>query len=216
MLSTHRRTTGFTLIELLVVIAIIAILAAILFPVFARARAKARQTACLSNIKQIGLGLMMYAQDHDETYPTTGGAWWYPLMPYVKNEDVFRTPAYADDATASSDYVINGLIAHGATMARFDRPSQQISIAIRAEGAPWLGYHPWPADHTSWDDLDAYVAGDGHNWLVDHIGTDVHNEGSNYGFVDGHAKWYRWEQTLEPQLPGMHNIERSLPHWHHD
>jgi prepilin-type N-terminal cleavage/methylation domain-containing protein len=63
------RTNGFTLIELLVVIAIIAILAAILFPVFAHARAKARQTACLSNMKQLGTGLMMYAQDYDETLP---------------------------------------------------------------------------------------------------------------------------------------------------
>ena len=63
------RTVGFTLIELLVVIAIIAILAAILFPVFAQAREKARQTACLSNVKQVGLGLMMYAQDYDEVLP---------------------------------------------------------------------------------------------------------------------------------------------------
>src|SRR6266699_2776893 len=64
-----RKRTGFTLIELLVVIAIIAILAAILFPVFAQAREKARQATCLSNFKQIGLGVMMYVQDWDETYP---------------------------------------------------------------------------------------------------------------------------------------------------
>ena len=73
---SHRN--AFTLIELLVVIAIIAILAAILFPVFAQAREKARSASCLSNEKQIGLGLMMYTQDYDETYPTAyflvGGA----------------------------------------------------------------------------------------------------------------------------------------------
>ena len=64
-----RRRTGFTLIELLVVIAIIAILAAILFPVFAQAREQARMSTCLSNFKQIGLGVKMYIQDWDETYP---------------------------------------------------------------------------------------------------------------------------------------------------
>src|SRR3569833_2553172 len=64
-----RRSTAFTLIELLVVIAIIAILAAILFPVFAQAREKARQITCTSNMKQIGLAMMQYVQDYDETYP---------------------------------------------------------------------------------------------------------------------------------------------------
>jgi prepilin-type N-terminal cleavage/methylation domain-containing protein len=67
--NSVRRRSAFTLIELLVVIAIIAILAAILFPVFAQAREKARQAACLSNLKQIGTGVMMYVQDYDETFP---------------------------------------------------------------------------------------------------------------------------------------------------
>ena len=67
---------GFTLIELLVVIAIIAILAAILFPVFARAREQARRSVCLSNMKQIGLGLGMYMQDYDQTFPPGGPKAW--------------------------------------------------------------------------------------------------------------------------------------------
>jgi prepilin-type N-terminal cleavage/methylation domain-containing protein len=69
MVSVRRRQGGFTLIELLVVIAIIAILAAILFPVFAQAREKARSSSCLSNQKQTALAFSMYAQDYDETYP---------------------------------------------------------------------------------------------------------------------------------------------------
>ena len=101
-----RNERGFTLIELLVVIAIIAILAAILFPVFSRARENARKTACLSNGKQIGTALMMYLQDWDETFPfwvvpcrpggfqQSGGL--FPteqLQPYMKNWDVWRCPS---------------------------------------------------------------------------------------------------------------------------
>ena len=94
---------AFTLIELLVVIAIIAILAAILFPVFAQAREKARQTSCLSNLKQIGLGLMMYTQDYDETYPMNLFLGFEPgpcvhlsqvaIAPYIKNMDIYKCPS---------------------------------------------------------------------------------------------------------------------------
>jgi prepilin-type N-terminal cleavage/methylation domain-containing protein/prepilin-type processing-associated H-X9-DG protein len=98
----QKAVRGFTLIELLVVIAIIAILAAILFPVFARARENARRTACLSNMKQIGLGAMMYAQDFDETmvsyrYMTPTGTyimgWTVALQPYVKSRQLFICPS---------------------------------------------------------------------------------------------------------------------------
>src|SRR4028118_570049 len=94
-----QRLKGFTLIELLVVIAIIAILAAILFPVFARARENARRASCLSNAKQIGLGVMQYAQDYDEklpfsyTNPGPGGIWADTIQPYVKNYQMFKCPS---------------------------------------------------------------------------------------------------------------------------
>src|SRR5215472_15354065 len=102
---------GFTLIELLVVIAIIAILAAILFPVFAQAREKARQTSCLSNSKQIGLALLQYEQDYDEQFPVGskfdpavnnqlawGQGWAGQIYPYTKSAQILKCP---DDSTSN-------------------------------------------------------------------------------------------------------------------
>src|SRR5262245_19496294 len=110
MRFTPAKARGFTLIELLVVIAIIAILPAILFPVFAQARERARATSCLSNLKQLGLATMMYAQDYDETLfiqpfpgcytdPNTGAVatyQYYPdlLYPYVKSIQLFKEPDF--------------------------------------------------------------------------------------------------------------------------
>lgn len=124
----RRRFPGFTLIELLVVLAIISVLAAILFPVFARARENARRASCMSNLKQIGLGVMMYAQDYDEKYPlnwhgndpedvntdlskpsgvflVNGGhyvTYMDFIFPYVKNLQLFVCPSARSDATVPS------------------------------------------------------------------------------------------------------------------
>jgi len=98
-----KRPNGFTLIELLVVIAIIAILAAILFPVFAKAREKARAISCVSNLKQLGLGFTQYTQDNDENFPVgvipqgLGQGWAGTIYPYVKSTGVYRCPD--DDAS---------------------------------------------------------------------------------------------------------------------
>jgi len=117
MVCLRRRSGGFTLIELLVVIAIIAILAAILFPVFAQAREKARSASCLSNQKQIALAFSMYSQDYDETYPPAvdpvTNLWWeQSVSPYIKSGNVggiLTCPSAASRAWAySMNYYLSG------------------------------------------------------------------------------------------------------------
>ena len=208
---------GFTLIELLVVIAIIAILAAILFPVFAKAREKARQTSCLSNVKQIMLGLLMYAQDYDETLPSQmpchrtaqSGDWPYGLgwvqdkvMPYIKNTQIFTCPSASslDLSTGFGGYVFAGRpfggcqtattdATHDRSLANFKGPS---GSAMMTDG-PGGGMFRWCP--TSWSPdwnpghYDAFLA----NGRTDCCKNPEcrHNEGANVGYLDGHAKWQR-------------------------
>jgi prepilin-type N-terminal cleavage/methylation domain-containing protein/prepilin-type processing-associated H-X9-DG protein len=122
MKTTHRSyRSAFTLIELLVVIAIIAILAAILFPVFAQAREKARQSSCLSNLKQMGVALMMYTQDFDETLPpginnafSSNRTWMHHIAPYTKNRGIFVCPSASDLVPNVTNPGNNGTGGYGA------------------------------------------------------------------------------------------------------
>jgi prepilin-type N-terminal cleavage/methylation domain-containing protein/prepilin-type processing-associated H-X9-DG protein len=197
---------GFTLIELLVVIAIIAILAAILFPVFARARENARRSSCMSNLKQIGIAMMQYTQDNDELYmvvdETTSYDWFDPLQPYIKSKQVFRCPSLRESTPPTeTDYLINALFAHGTSMAQFENVSQQIAAAERKENITAEDYH---AEATG---LQGGVdAGE----FFDRLETQRHLGGSNYLFGDGHVKWYRWENTITPAGTsgvGLHNVD---------
>ncbi|MFM7321270.1 MAG: DUF1559 domain-containing protein, partial [Armatimonadota bacterium] len=243
---------AFTLIELLVVIAIIAILAAILFPVFAQAREKARSIACLSNCRQIGLGLMMYAQDYDERSPSADHdsedaadlyPWYAPLQPYIKNDGVFRCPsvggtapeAYAIPLDAAiwsrlrTDYLINGFFSHGLAYASFSTPSEQIVVAERRARWAAFDYHAWiePDGHDGGDEAPgSWGRGklDGSGFALDGMTPDPtnigrHQQGSNHVFGDGHAKWMRFSQTLQPGPAGlgMHNRDGlTEADWHHD
>ena len=211
------RQRAFTLIELLVVIAIVAILAAILFPVFAQAKQAAKKTQDMSNIRQIGMAIQMYAADHDDcsvVKDEDAGYDWFPsLFPYVKNAGVFRSPAYkALPDEPETDYLINGVFAHGTSLTAFSAPADQIVLALRTQPTEDTDYHPWPGDLASWDDPAAYVhPSENEDWFRERIFEEAFSKGSNYAFADGHAKFMRFEQTLVGfGYPGRHNVDRQI------
>jgi prepilin-type N-terminal cleavage/methylation domain-containing protein/prepilin-type processing-associated H-X9-DG protein len=183
-----RRRSAFTLIELLVVIAIIAILAAILFPVFAQAREKARTTTCVSNGKQMGTALMMYAQDYDERLPRVYTAnfgpvnngprdWKQDIEPYVKNRDVFRCPTRA---TQWPGYGYNVWFAtsSGVALAEIEFVAKQILIAdLQATNTTGAVDRSMPTGCR-------FSNGDT-RFQAEHR----HQNGLIGVFADGHAKW---------------------------
>ncbi|MCE5238514.1 DUF1559 domain-containing protein [bacterium] len=191
---------GFTLIELLVVIAIIAILAAILFPVFAKAREKARQASCLSNARQMGIGLVAYIQDYDEAHPGcyigvwTGAFWstsnpggnrrWFQVVePYIKNSQIWKCPS-SNSAAGALDYGVNRSVfpedVNPQRLANFQAPANTIAVSERPNtgGASQHPYH-----------CAAYG-----QYGCCHV-QDPHNNGGNFVFLDGHAKWMKSEST---------------------
>ena len=203
-MSKLNKRHAFTLIELLVVIAIIAILAAILFPVFATAREKARQTACASNMKQLGMSFLQYIQDYDEAWPignSSGGQRWASqLYGYVKSNNVFTCPS--DPKTQASDvelsYAYNAnfatlptngtqlvwyqsqLTAPASTVVMFE-----ITNGLRQSSAAGYGY--WT---TSYE-----MNGQGTNAFGDYRGAPSlglyparHNSAANFLAADGHVK----------------------------
>ena len=209
---------GFTLIELLVVIAIIAILAAILFPVFARARENARRSSCMSNLKQISLGIFQYTQDYDEKFPihndsskTPGGygGWSVLLDPYLKSKQILQCPSDSTLAPTTpnqggyTDYAINltlsydGAAARGLSLAALTYPS--LTVALCEDFDPNASTSPaslgffWSAGNAAVTNGTTVAAG-----FATFRGTapnsgaaQRHLDGANFAFTDGHVKWYR-------------------------
>jgi prepilin-type N-terminal cleavage/methylation domain-containing protein/prepilin-type processing-associated H-X9-DG protein len=218
---------GFTLIELLVVIAIIAILAAILFPVFAQARSKARQTSCLTGMKQLGTGLIMYAQDWDETLPLNdyvgnglvpligwrdpraGDSWCSGIYPYVKNSQIYICPEAVEHPDPTSPWrgpvknedgavsYLMNYVTRGRPLAVIPAPADL--IFLHEGDRRWRVSHCRPRPETPTSRF--YVE-------INYPFYDTrHNEGSNLLFSDGHAKWRKkssillTEFGLKPNVP---------------
>lgn len=190
---------AFTLIELLVVIAIIAILAAILFPVFARAREKARQSSCLSNVKQISLAMKMYIQDYDNVcmpvstragghYASSVTYWVEMAQPYIKNWQIMICPSGSRPETVTSrltgeeiPYLISGDCGYGMNQNFGWKPSTPIREMAVPEPANTIVFADgtYIATHPFW-----WTYSGGYYFL-----SARHNDGMNCGFLDGHAKW---------------------------
>jgi len=209
----HERR-GFTLIELLVVIAIIAILAAILFPVFARAREKARQSSCLSNVKQINMGVMMYTQDYDETFPlgfvnrpsfADRYTWPGAVFPYINNRQVFDCPSqrlrcvehpeFGVYYKGSRSYGMNAYLCPTSsppTLGDIDAPAEIVTIGDMTPNVAWLTWQMFPPSNGMRQ--DALDGSENKSWDHDTPGEYSfnfcvrHNGQGNVGYADGHAK----------------------------
>jgi len=228
-----RERRGFTLIELLVVIAIIAILAAILFPVFARAREKARMTSCLSNMKQLGLGIMMYVQDYDDqlclnnhpccisnftryaTGDTSAANWIVEVVPYVKNAAIFECPSARNawGATVSA----GGMTMPSATNYAYNGHCRNRSLAQFATPAQFPVLVEWAACESSAYMRPSDCCG-GQNWALPYndvpsywgvqhaaLGGPTLEDGLyNVTFLDGHAKVQKPRRLWTIDYPAVH------------
>ena len=218
-----RNSRAFTLIELLVVIAIISIIASILFPVFARARENARRASCMSNLKQMALGMMMYVQDYDETFPrahvylngsSTATFWWKTIQPYTNSKQLFYCPSSPNAGNMSVDpqnleYSINYFVAPTSTaVVKLSTIQSASTIYLMMDGGgEWVNDSTvlTPGTANGQSSYNPGVGGAGINcsahitnakYLSD-CQSGRHFGGENIAFTDGHVKWYQSRDIVQ-------------------
>jgi len=222
------RMRAFTLIELLVVIAIISIFAAILFPVFARARENARRASCMSNMKQIALACVMYTQDYDgalfpyeyQTSTNTAGSEMKVISPYIKNTQVFRCPSSAQSYATPAGSTVNCnadptffyCSSYGFPAVAASDNQKAVLLNLNWGGnVIILDSIPEPSQTcllaetkklvdtiNSWGYTHFYANSADLSGYDGAVVPDRHLEGSNYAFIDGHVKWLKKETALTP------------------
>ncbi|MBI3919790.1 MAG: DUF1559 domain-containing protein [Armatimonadetes bacterium] len=198
-MKPKRRLPGFTLIELLVVIAIMAILAAILFPVFARASEKARSASCQSNLKQLSLSFLMYAQDYDEILPRYGDhdcvngrkSWQQVTAPYVRNDQILLCPSTEMAVGPSYPHISMCWNAPGRSLSDIRLPTEIMMLTDSRPGYLVYCRGCYPNGVGAGTDL-----GNGR------VPTDVHSETINVAFCDGHVKAVNPSRLLGIPAPG--------------
>ncbi len=229
------RRSGFTLIELLVVIAIIAILAAILFPVFARAKAKAHQTSCLSNVKQLSLSVLMYASDNEKLPPyqylsydpfwligaetSAYIAWQEIIYPYVKNAGIYGCDADLIPARGSGDYNYRfNVFKSDPTSPYEQRPTNSYGFNYCMVGKA-LDTVERPAECLmlgdcreglpTWFNPTGPLLMPGYitaRWAPPTNVADRHMGGANISYMDGHAKWIEAKNVPGNPDPALYYV----------
>lgn len=218
VVQKNNRLGAFTLLELLVVIGLIAILSSLILPALAGAKAKARRANCLNNVRQLQLSMQMYADDNQDLLPSrnygSGSVWIDSLRPYYKNPETLKCPV--DPYSVSQSYLMNGFIDYfvvtsfagdwdeffgtyksggfaGMKWSSIPNPAETIALGERRADSKDDHYMDiWPPRY-----------GSDHLAEVDHSkhrsGKTLTSGGSNYGFVDGSARYIRFPKAFSPK-----------------